>query len=241
MKDSGMKDKLIFGDLQGEFDSVMRIVDRAPKNVEYISVGDMIDRGPNSKGVMDFFMNEGRAVKGNHEHLMVNEYLQGVFYDSGLWFTNGGYATVNSFMGVEHTAYDQHLKWRLHVPEKYIKWVGSLPHYILEDGLFISHAALNPVLGIDKATELGPGFRWQQQGLSKIDSSNSLLWNRGNPRKNKDFFQVHGHMSHTNVFWYRDKGEDGKAWGVDVDTNFGKKISAVLWPSLEIYSHEWVR
>lgn len=234
-----MKDKLIFGDLQGEYESMMRIIDKAPKDVEYISVGDMIDRGPNSKAIMDFFMNESnaRAIKGNHEHLMVCEYLSTQFYDTGLWFDNGGYATVNSFLGEEYCVYDQHLKWRLHIPEKYIKWAGTLPHYILEDGLFISHAPLNPVLGIDKATELGSGFR-NSNPYYIHDSGDSLLWNRGNPRKNKDFFQVHGHMSHTSVFWY---GPAGKNWGVDPDTNFGQKISAVLWPSLKIYEHEWVR
>lgn len=235
-----MKDKLIFGDLQGEYEAMMRIVDKAPKNVEYISLGDMIDRGPNSKGVMDFFMKEGRAVKGNHEHLMVCSYLGTPFYDSGFWPTyNGGYETVKSFAREDVNVYHQHYKWRHAIPEEYIKWAGTLPHYILEEGLFLSHAPLNPVLGIEKANELGPGFRPNRQFFQVDHSSDSLLWNRGKPRENKDFFQVHGHMSHKGVLWYRARG--GKPWGVDVDTNAGEKISAVLWPSLEIYDHEWVR
>ena len=233
-----MKDKLVFGDIQAEYEAMMRIVDKAPKNVEYISLGDMIDRGPDSKRVMDFFMKEGRALKGNHEHMMVCAYLGIPFYDTDLWLTyNGGYKTVKSFAKEGIDVYHQHYKWRHAIPEEYIKWAGSLPHYILEEGLFLSHAALNPVFGIDKCADLGPGFRGNRGWMG--NSHNSLLWNRGKPRDNKDFFQIHGHTSHKNVIWYMAKG--GKPWGVDVDTNYGEKISAVLWPSLEIYSHEWVR
>ena len=42
---------------------------------ETISVGDMIDRGPNSKEVVEYFMDptiNSSAIFGNHEHLMVD-------------------------------------------------------------------------------------------------------------------------------------------------------------------------
>ena len=44
----------------------MRLLKKCPDYLP-ISVGDMIDRGPDSKKVLDFFMAGGKAILGNHE------------------------------------------------------------------------------------------------------------------------------------------------------------------------------
>ena len=61
-----------------------------------ISVGDMIDRGPHSKEVLDFFLQNGKAILGNHEHMMLDHFNGGGEYQSRMWFLNGGNTTLES-------------------------------------------------------------------------------------------------------------------------------------------------
>lgn len=63
----------------------------------YISLGDMCDRGSNSKEVFDFFKNH-LAILGNHEHMMIDFCESQEFYGPMLWLYNGGANTVLSFI-----------------------------------------------------------------------------------------------------------------------------------------------
>ena len=57
---------------------------------EPISVGDMIDRGPRSYEVLDFFRMHGKALLGNHEHMMINHFNSSGNNSTGYWLLNGG-------------------------------------------------------------------------------------------------------------------------------------------------------
>jgi serine/threonine protein phosphatase 1 len=79
---------LVVGDIHGRYDMFMRLLDRAnydpTKDVVY-SVGDMIDRGPDSVKVLEFFQQERcYAVKGNHELMAMDI----DWWDT--WIHNGG-------------------------------------------------------------------------------------------------------------------------------------------------------
>lgn len=79
---------LIVGDIHGRYDLFMRLLEKAnydPARDIVYSVGDLIDRGPDSVKVVDFFLQERcYAVKGNHEHMM----LTSEWYET--WVDNGG-------------------------------------------------------------------------------------------------------------------------------------------------------
>lgn len=100
-------------------------------------LGDMIDRGPDSKGVLDFIFElretgfNVQCVKGNHEEmcLRTGEGLESL----ELWFINGGLATLKSFQAEDIGD----------IPRHYRQFMRSLPHYILLDDFVIVHAALN--------------------------------------------------------------------------------------------------
>jgi serine/threonine protein phosphatase 1 len=92
------------GDIHGCFDklvSLMGIIDVDLKKDTLVFIGDYIDRGPQSKEVVDYLIDlaEGgnRVVflKGNHE-LMLQNYLSGE--DKLSFLYNGGEATLNSYM-----------------------------------------------------------------------------------------------------------------------------------------------
>ena len=100
-------------------------------------LGDLIDRGPGSREVLDTIMrlqSAGyfiRSVRGNHEEMLLdacrnrNGFL--------LWIENGGRATLQSF-GVEDPC---------EIPIPYRRFLADLPYHILLDDFVISHAGIN--------------------------------------------------------------------------------------------------
>ena len=83
----------VCGDIHGSYSCVnafMKGVNFDKSVDRLISVGDLIDRGPeNEKCLM--FLNEPwfHSVRGNHEELM-DEYFRGVFPGTFYWTRNGG-------------------------------------------------------------------------------------------------------------------------------------------------------
>ena len=113
-------------------------------------LGDYIDRGPDSKGVIDYIINlkesgfNVRTLRGNHEDYLVrafdNETVQksilGITYRNKLkkeWFKYGGKETLKSF-----SVTDVHL-----IPEKYIEWMRELEYFIRLDTFILVHAGMN--------------------------------------------------------------------------------------------------
>ena len=67
---------LIIGDIHGEVTKLRALVEKAGAVDEIISVGDLIDRGEDSRAVIEFCISQGiKACKGNHE-LMAQEVLE---------------------------------------------------------------------------------------------------------------------------------------------------------------------
>lgn len=88
--------KNIVPDLAGRFDEFNEIFKHF--GGEFISLGDINDRGFQSKQLFDFFMNDPHiSIFANHEHLMVDFYRNTGYYDDIRWFSNGGISTLISF------------------------------------------------------------------------------------------------------------------------------------------------
>lgn len=124
---------IIIGDIHGEYDKLMRLVDNLPQTDDLCFVGDLIDRGPDSKKVVDFVKNNGyNCVIGNHEVFLTNSLYIGLnnthcfnndVYD--LWIYNGGKQTLKSFGDSI---------W------EYLDWFNSLPFYIQHERYLITHS-----------------------------------------------------------------------------------------------------
>jgi hypothetical protein len=69
------------------------------------------------------------------------------------------------------------------------------------------------------------------------EADRSLIWNRGKPRRIEGVFQVYGHNSYRDTYWHDD--QNGK-WGVCIDTCRGSKLTAIHFPSLDIYQQDFV-
>ena len=86
----------VIGDIHGCLDEFKRLVNKIDWNPEkdrIILLGDYIDRGPDSKGVVDYVLEimelspRIQCLMGNHEALFL-DYLSGD--DRGLFLYNGG-------------------------------------------------------------------------------------------------------------------------------------------------------
>ena len=90
------------------------------KKDELYLLGDYIDRGPDSKGVLDYVMNLQEAgykvfcVKGNHEEMMVNAVQNNE--DVAMWLYNGGQESLASF-GTEDPG---------EIPPKYLNFIHNI-------------------------------------------------------------------------------------------------------------------
>ncbi|MEQ1819702.1 MAG: metallophosphoesterase family protein [Terricaulis sp.] len=142
------------GDVHGEIEKLDRLLDfiredarlRAASH-KVVFLGDLIDRGPDSRAVVARAMalvqaGEALAVKGNHEELMVHAYEKtesvGVFF----WAENGGDETISSYM-MANGVYDD---WRDAIDDRHVKWLRELPAMIRDEerGLVFVHGGIDP-------------------------------------------------------------------------------------------------
>lgn len=108
---------IAIGDIHGEIAKLQNLFDKLSinKNDTLVFLGDYIDRGENSKGVIDYLINLSKDyntvfLKGNHETLFLESY-QHIFGSSAWsmeagkkvprifqsWMNNGGKASLQSY------------------------------------------------------------------------------------------------------------------------------------------------
>ena len=100
-------------------------------------LGDYIDRGPDSKGVIDHILElqangfQVQSLRGNHEQMMLE-----AAHDEEeirLWVRNGGTHTIESFQ-VDHIN---------DVSSVYIDWLKALPFYFMDEQFLFVHAGIS--------------------------------------------------------------------------------------------------
>lgn len=221
---------LIIADIAGQFDALMRLVDRVPPDEKIILVGDLVDRGHESFEVVNWAMENQHRVTtlmGNHEHMML-EYYRPTKSDKGVygpdaWKWNGGANTMASYARHRHKR----------PPEYHLDWLAQLPLYFCDGLLFVSHAPLHANFGLDNLpihdNPMSPEF------------DVSLLWNRNQP-KLREWFQVFGHNSHWGLREFRDwDGEEWYQWAMCIDQSQKGILTGLQWPSRIILEEPYVK
>jgi serine/threonine protein phosphatase 1 len=158
---SQSSDRPIFfaiGDVHGEADKLRAlhaaIIERIAfekARARIVHLGDYVDRGPDSRGVIGQIMAieamfEGSpnirvvSLKGNHEQMMLDAYDA---EDGGFWFANGGAETADSYAGGEGLA---GANWKDLVPKEHINWMRALPTLWRDEAakLAFVHAGIDP-------------------------------------------------------------------------------------------------
>jgi hypothetical protein len=225
----------IICDVAGQYKTLLALLEKMPKTATPLAIGDLIDRGPNNQDVMDFFMKDGNlAIKGNHDHMMEMACKGTCYYRDGVWEYNGGDKTLENF-GINALFIPENYD---KIPERYVKFIEGLPLYMFldeynTDGLqgFVSHAAKNPTLTLEQCAEVGERLNNRTE--------EGLLWNRGEPRRKgmPFYYQICGHNSHWGLKTFKDKeGEYAKC----IDTTRSNVLTAMHWPTGEIFQQEYI-
>ena len=107
--------------------------------------GDLIDRGPSSKEVIDFIADlQGKryqvySVRGNHEQMLLDAFKSEK--DFSIWLRNGAGFSLKSF-GISQSA-DFAYQSLLKIAQKYLDFIKALPYFIELEDYIIVHAGLN--------------------------------------------------------------------------------------------------
>ncbi len=150
---------IAIGDIHGCARSLDALIEKLqPSAADHlVFVGDYVDRGPDSCGVIERLLElstqvECSFLRGNHESLML-EYLSGK--DTGLWWVNGGTATMESYS--RHGIPPK-------IPDSHKRFLNETLLYLDTPDFFFVHAGLKPNLSIKK-------------NIARI-SEETMLWER---------------------------------------------------------------
>jgi serine/threonine protein phosphatase 1 len=209
----------IIADVAGEFSALLALAERMPKGEPFVLVGDLIDRGPDSRSVVDWAINnKAIALMGNHESMMLdffNRHPDEYLYSPSAWFQNGGLETLKSY-GVEVPRRDDPLAEATDELQSHLKWLSKLPLTYKTDDLLVSHAPL------------AAKYETLQEALDVQDGPNAqFLWNRTEPRK-REYFQVFGHCSNMGLRRFEN-------WAICLDDSKSDRLTGFHYPSGEVY------
>lgn len=136
------------GDIHGCYKTLSKLIEQIlaqDQFAKFYFVGDLIDRGPDSKLVLDYIMNLKNigkflgAVKGNHEQMLVDAYDDGIPFNLSLWSENDGKNTLRNF----DARFKMNEKVHNIIPEIYYSFIKNLPYFIETEKYFIVHAGFN--------------------------------------------------------------------------------------------------
>jgi serine/threonine protein phosphatase 1 len=200
------------GDIHGRLDRLDRVLERLPEGRTLLFLGDYIDRGPESRGVLQRLIGLSQVrtcvlLLGNHEEMMLDvldDAYPGAERD---WLRNGGEATLRSY-GVPSV---RRLKEEL--PDEHRGFLRALrEHWETEEYVFV-HAGISA------------------EGPQATDRS-TKLWTRIDPSEAFGYGKtvICGHTPYRSPL----RGPD---W-ICIDTGCGKlssaPLTALLLPEMEI-------
>jgi len=153
------------GDIHGRLDLLERAIEAIRRDVAQrgpaaltVAVGDYIDRGPTSRGVLDRLIDNPFptpfvALKGNHE-----EMLETFLADASAgphWATNGGLETLRSYgvrvRGAWTTDFLRAREaLRAALPPAHREFLRKLKLSFTRDGYFFCHAGVRPGVALER-------------------------------------------------------------------------------------------
>ncbi|WP_354571592.1 metallophosphoesterase family protein [Halalkalibacter oceani] len=206
-----------------EFKKLLGKVKYNSVNDQLILLGDYIDRGKDSKKVVEFVKElvevyGAIALRGNHDQ-MVQDWIRKPAKLTEWYFRNGGFETIKSYIPTaeEDVWYlDTYVKWaNMFWTEfnEHTEFLSSLPYYHEDDKHIYVHAGINPMLQ-----------DWKQT------SREEFIWIRdefldGDHKQNKTV--VHGHTPCLHLHDTEDIYFGDKKIGVDGACAYGFQLNCL--------------
>ena len=217
------------GDIHGHLDLLKRAHDRIAKDqathgpAPVVHVGDLVDRGPDSRGVIDFLMGGLRdgqdwvVLKGNHDRMFAAFLADLRWQDPGLrpdmsWLHPriGGAATLAAYgirSALDRPLTPVHAEALAAVPPEHRAFLNALPtSHVHHEAVFV-HAGLRP--GIPLAEQSETDLVWIRQPFLDDKRDHGAL-------------VVHGHTAIEMATHY------GNRVNLDSGAAYGGPLSAVV-------------
>jgi serine/threonine protein phosphatase 1 len=212
------------GDIHGCLKALKDLMAQLPlrEGDEVVFLGDYIDRGPDSKGVLEWILKNEKPgwtfLRGNHEQMILNWLGTPNSLAASDWLLNGGRETLASYVPQEKLdevrGEGAHILLQSYIPHTHVEFLNALPLTHDTPGAFFCHAGVNLDNPLDKQTE------------------EDLLWIRRkflqDPRPTPKLI-VHGHTPVKDLDLSRDR--------IDLDTGcvYGNFLTAMSLPDKKVY------
>ena len=205
----------IIGDIHGCSFELAELLRRLPKHDPLVFLGDYVDRGPDSSGVIARLLRETERsvfLMGNHEDMLL-EHMRSD--RTGIWNpwlhpANGGAATLRSY-GLDQSAFLADL------PAEHRRFLDSLQLYHEGDSFIAVHAGIR-VAGFVKLAD---------------QEREDLLWIRGEWLSVREAWTgktvFYGHTPSRYVHGLKDEAkpiEGGRSRGIDTGCVYGGFLTA---------------
>ena len=205
------------GDIHGCLNHLINLLNLVNPDLEQhqlVFVGDYVDRGPNSKGVVDYIIDLKKkynpeniiCLMGNHERMFL-DFLQG--REEMFFLLNGGTATAVSYWG------DQWERRERRLPDGHELFFETLKlYYETEDFIFV-HGGLRP--GLPLAAQKEEDLLWIRNEfiISEFDFGRRVIF---------------GHTPVRAPLLLPNK------IGIDTGAVYGNKLTCVLLPEEKFFS-----
>lgn len=207
-----MSELCVVGDVHGEIGLLEKLIKKVPSDIKLVFVGDLVNRGPHSKEVLDFvgnLLHSGMAhvVMGNHERALLKFIENGDFVQ---FAHHGGAATIRSYVGQVRADVHQHFIECF--PTEHLELIrGFLPFFETTD-LVVVHRSIDPA---------HPLFRdGDSLTAAAVDVERLLSTAR-------EKYVVFGHFPQRQVTCR------GRSIYLDTGCGYGGGLSCLLWPERE--------
>jgi serine/threonine protein phosphatase 1 len=144
-------------DLHGRYDLLRAAIDKIAHDSQghlasVVTLGDYVDRGPNSRQIIELLINWPSselklvALKGNHEAMMW-ECCKNLS-EMSWWMGNGGDQTVLSYCQSAAGLDDVSC-----IPAAHLDWIASLPLMHVDQHRIYVHAGVDPAVALHQQSE----------------------------------------------------------------------------------------
>lgn len=179
------------GDIHGRLDLLDQLIlkieednaGRGRVRTQIIFLGDLCDRGPDSRGVIERVMqlalasSDVRLIAGNHEELLIRAW-EGDRRSAGLINRVGGKETMLSY-GVEEAKYDEADIDELleifvaHIPEDHIAFLKAADDWIIAGDYLFVHAGIRPGDAIEE--QRTSDLRWIRREFTDYEGDHGVM------------------------------------------------------------------
>ncbi len=171
----------VIGDVHGCLPQLERLLEQVPAGHQILLVGDYIDRGEDSAGVLRLLQARPDLIclRGNHEDMLLRFLRDPVASDGARWLRHGGLQTLASFgvAGARErmtpaaltTCRDQ---LQIALGPDLLEWLSGLRSYVQSGNLLITHAGADPAVAADQQT---PGvLAWGHPDFARRSRSDGI-------------------------------------------------------------------